>query len=63
MTKVRNFKKTNNIPFKDSVKLFYDNKILDDEIFNKMPLDIIEKSKVDFDERFQNLKNIHQVIF
>ena len=32
MTKVRNFKKTNNIPFKDSVKLFYDNKILDDEL-------------------------------
>ena len=32
VTKVRNFKKTNNIPFKDSVKLFYDNKILDDEL-------------------------------
>ena len=31
------------------------NKILDDEISNKMPLDIIEKSKDDFDERFQNL--------
>ena len=32
VTKVRNFKKTNNIPFKDSVKLFYDNKIIDDEL-------------------------------
>ena len=32
VTKVRNFKKTNNIPFKDSVKLFYDNNILDDEL-------------------------------
>ena len=32
VTKVRNFKKTNNIPFKDSVKLFFDNKILDDEL-------------------------------
>ena len=32
VTKVRNFKKTNNIPFKDSVKLFYNNKILDDEL-------------------------------
>ena len=31
------------------------NKILDDEISNKMPLDIIKKSKEDFDERFQNL--------
>ena len=31
------------------------NKILDDEISNKMPIDIIEKSKDDFDERFQNL--------
>ena len=31
------------------------NKILDDEISNKMPLDIIEKSKEDFNERFQSL--------
>ena len=31
------------------------NKILDDETSNKMPLDIIKKSKEDFDERFQNL--------
>ena len=31
------------------------NNILDDEISNKMPLDLIEKSKEDFDERFQNL--------
>jgi len=32
VTKVRNFKKTNNIPFKDSVKIYYDNEILDDEL-------------------------------
>ena len=31
------------------------NKILDDEISNKMPLDIIEKAKKSFNERFQNL--------
>ena len=31
------------------------NKILDDEISNKMPLDIIEESKKNFNERFQNL--------
>ena len=31
------------------------NKILDDEIFNKMPLDIVERAKKSFDERFQNL--------
>jgi hypothetical protein len=31
------------------------NKILDDEISNKMPLDIIEEAKKSFDERFQNL--------
>ena len=30
-------------------------KILDDEISNKMPLDIIEETKKSFDERFQNL--------
>jgi hypothetical protein len=30
-------------------------KILDDEISNKMPLDIIEEAKKNFDERFQNL--------
>ena len=30
-------------------------KILDDEISNKMPLDIIEEAKKSFDERFQNL--------
>ena len=38
----------------DQAKEIFNN-ILDDEISNKMPLDIIEKSKVDFDERFQNL--------
>tara|TARA_B100000287_G_scaffold312829_1_gene296181 strand:+ start:22 stop:645 length:624 start_codon:yes stop_codon:yes gene_type:complete len=30
-------------------------KILDDEISNKMPLDIIDKAKKNFDERFQKL--------
>ena len=30
-------------------------KILDDEISNKMPLDIIEKAKKNFDERFKEL--------
>ena len=30
-------------------------KILDDEILNKMPLDIIEEAKKSFNERFQNL--------
>ena len=38
----------------DQAKEIFNN-ILDDEISNKMPLDIIEKSKKDFDERFQNL--------
>ena len=31
------------------------NKILDDEISNKMPLDIIEEAKITFNERLQNL--------
>ena len=31
------------------------NKILDDEISNKMPLDIIQEAKKSFNERFQNL--------
>ena len=31
------------------------NKILDDEISNKMPLDIIDKAKITFNERLQNL--------
>ena len=30
-------------------------KILDDETSNKMPLDIIEKAKKNFDERLQNI--------
>ena len=34
-------------------EIFY--KILDDEISNKMPLDIVEEAKKNFDERFQNL--------
>ena len=32
------------------------NKILDDEISNKMPLDIIEEARKTFNERFKNLK-------
>ena len=38
------------------------NKILDDEISNKMPLDIIEDTKKSFNERFQNLnwENYHK---
>ena len=31
------------------------NKILDDEISNKMPLEIIEDAKKNFDERFKNI--------
>ena len=31
------------------------NKILDDEISNKMPLDIVEKAQKDFTARFQNI--------
>ncbi len=31
------------------------NKILDDEISNKMPLDIIDQARKEFDERFQNI--------
>ena len=31
-------------------------KILDDEISNKMPLDIVDQARVDFDNRFQNIK-------
>ena len=31
------------------------NKILDDEISNKMPLDIVEQARIDFDNRFQNI--------
>ena len=30
-------------------------KILDDEISNKMPLDIVEDTKKNFEERFQNI--------
>jgi hypothetical protein len=32
------------------------NKILDDEVFNKMPLDIAEEAKKTFNERLQNLR-------
>ena len=32
ITKIRNFKKSNNIGFKDSIKLSYNNQILDDEL-------------------------------
>ena len=31
------------------------NKILDDEISNRMPLDIVDQSRIDFDNRFQNI--------
>ena len=31
------------------------NKILDDEISNKMPLDIVDQARVDFDNRFQKI--------
>ena len=31
------------------------NKILDDEISNKMPLDIVDQARIDFDSRFQNI--------
>ena len=34
ITKVRNFKKANNIPFKESIKLYFDNKILDNELIS-----------------------------
>ena len=39
----------------DVAKEIY-NKILDDEISDKMPLDIIEEARKTFNERFQNLK-------
>ena len=32
------------------------NKILDDEISNKMPLDIVDQARIDFDNRSQNIK-------
>ena len=31
------------------------NKILDDEISNKMPLDIVDQARIEFDNRFQNI--------
>ena len=31
------------------------NKILDDEISNQMPLDIVDQARTDFDNRFQNI--------
>ena len=45
-----------NFNFKDTDKakeIF--NKILDDEISNKMPLEIVEQARIDFDNRFQNI--------
>ena len=45
-----------NFNFKDinqSREIFH--KILDDETSNKMPLDIIEQAKKNFDERFENI--------
>ena len=38
----------------DKVKEIF-NKILDDEISNKMPLDIIDQARIDFDNRFLNI--------
>ena len=43
-----NYKETNN-----AQEIFM--KILDDETSNKMPLDIIEKAKKNFNERYQNM--------
>ncbi len=31
------------------------NKILDDEISNKMPLDVVDQARIDFEDRFQNI--------
>ncbi len=45
-----------NFNFQDTYKakeIF--NKILDDEISNKMPLEIVEQARIDFDNRFQNI--------
>ena len=38
---------------KNAKEIFF--KILDDEISNKMPLDILEKTKKNFNERYQNI--------
>ena len=38
----------------DKAKEIFNN-ILDDEISNKMPLDIVDQARVDFDNRFQNI--------
>ena len=38
---------------KNAQEIFF--KILDDEISNKMPLDVIEKTKKNFNERYQNM--------
>jgi hypothetical protein len=38
----------------DQAKEIY-SKILDDEMSNKMPLDIIDEAKKNFDERFKNI--------
>tara|TARA_B100000989_G_scaffold237902_1_gene184809 strand:+ start:58 stop:681 length:624 start_codon:yes stop_codon:yes gene_type:complete len=45
-----------NFNFNDIIeakKIF--NNILDDEISNKMPLDILDQARIDFDNRFQNI--------
>ncbi len=47
----------NNFNYKDTDKskeIF--NKILDDEISNKMPLEIIDEARKNFNERFQNIR-------
>ena len=39
----------------DKAKKIFNN-ILDDEISNKMPLDIIDQARIDFENRFKNIK-------
>ena len=45
-----------NFSFQDinQVKKIFNN-ILDDEISNKMPLDIVDQARIDFENRFQNI--------
>ena len=43
-----------NFQYTDKAKEIF-NKILDDEISNKMPLDIVDQARIDFNNRFQNI--------
>jgi stress-induced morphogen len=45
--------KYQNVDQVNQKRFFY--KILDDEMTNKMPLDIIKKTKEEFNERLKNL--------